>query len=165
MELGVLTTEDSVRYSFFLSVILNSNVRPSQFIQEYPHPKIKRAKIDTWIDVAEQQAIAVEFKYHRGIPSGLNTPKPQSAGKAFKDLCRLGSLGVEAYFIHLCAAKMSNYLSRKQNGLTEYFNCKTGDEILIDESFYENKSATFLKKLGETFRLELKCCLAASLAN
>jgi len=165
LERGVLTTEDSVRYSFFLSLVLNSKIKPRQVIQEYPHPKIKKAKIDTWINVTEQRSIAIEFKYHRGIPSGRSTAKPQSAGKAFKDLSRLGSLGVDAYFIHLCAAKMSNYLSRRRNGLTEYFDCKTGDEIFIGESFYKNKSATFLKKVDKIFTVEMKCCLAASLAN
>ncbi len=85
----VYTTEDSIRYTFFAALLEVGDIRPDQVILEYAHPAIQRARIDTWITSLDGEAVAIEFKYHREIPSGKNSPRPMKAGQLFHDLKRL----------------------------------------------------------------------------
>ncbi|NMX21939.1 hypothetical protein C5S30_05815 [ANME-1 cluster archaeon GoMg4] len=84
------TTEDSVRYTFFITLLKQTNIAHHEIILEYPHPEISGAKIDTYIpSTSERKGITLEFKYDRQIPSGKHSPRPQKAGKLFNDIYKL----------------------------------------------------------------------------
>jgi hypothetical protein len=60
---GVLTTEDSVRYTFLLALISSRYCGHTDVVLEYPHPTIRGARVDTLItESANRRAAALEFK-------------------------------------------------------------------------------------------------------
>ena len=78
----IYTTEDAVRYTMFASM-LYQDIPSDSLSFEHPHPTLKRAKIDTWLQIDGEKPIAIEFKYDRGIPSGRNLPGPQKPAVYF----------------------------------------------------------------------------------
>ena len=69
-ENAVPTTEDSVRYTFFAG-LLRAGLQPHEIVLEHRHDAIAGAEIDTFIPgIGTGPAVAIEFKYDRGIPSG-----------------------------------------------------------------------------------------------
>ncbi|HJV45277.1 MAG TPA: hypothetical protein VJ824_06075, partial [Bacillota bacterium] len=90
LDKGVFTTEDSVRYTFFTTLMNELNVQPYEVILENLHPSIERIKVDTYIpSTTNRKGLVSEFKYDREIPSGKNAPRPHKAGKVFADIYRL----------------------------------------------------------------------------
>src|SRR5438874_2334410 len=75
------TTEDGVRYTFFVA-LMRCGISPEQVILESSHPTISGAKIDTVIPgTGAWPDTAIEFKYDRANLKGTNQPRPQKAGK------------------------------------------------------------------------------------
>ena len=137
------TTEDSIRYTFFASLIRNG-VEPHQLVLEFPHPSIENAKIDMGLIYDEEKfSIAFEFKYDRDVPSGKNLPVTQKAVKIFEDFYRLCQTGVLSYFIYVTNRKMANYFSNSSNGHTELWNLEYGEEINIDQNYFSDKPEGF----------------------
>jgi len=154
----VVTTEDSVRYTFF-AALLKTGVTPDQVVLEYPHPAIDRAKIDTWLPFHKGGSIAVEFKYDRNPPGGMNQPKTQKAGAVFKDLRRQAlvakDLGVRSYFVYVTSEEMAVYFKNPNNGHLRLWNLENGSDMLINEQYLSNKPNTFLKELGGIFEAKI----------
>ena len=134
LEKGVQTTEDSVRYTFF-AALLKNGVRPEEVVLEYAHPRLAgREKLDTWIERHDQRPIAIEFKYHRPIPSGHNVPKTQLAGDVFNDFERLSNMHESLnYFIYLASREMCIYFANK---FPKLWDLPKGERILIDHNFF-----------------------------
>lgn len=120
---GVPTTEDSVRYLFFASM-LDQGFDPNRIVLEYPHPVVGRARVDTVVlDPSGLPVVAIEFKYDRAGPGGHNQPRPMKAGAALADLTRLHQLTLaERWFVHLLDREMTAYLSSPRNGLSRIWN-------------------------------------------
>ena len=77
--LGVFTTEDSIRYTFYTALLSSGGLKHTDVILEHPHPVIPGAK-DTMIrGTDERSPVAVEFKYDRGNPGGKNQNRTQRA--------------------------------------------------------------------------------------
>jgi hypothetical protein len=154
-ELGVVTTEDSVRYTFF-AALLQAGVKPHQVVLEYPHPSIERAKIDTWIPSYKEGSVAFEFKYDRDPPGGKSQPKTQKAGYVFKDLRRqvkvAKGVGIRSYFIYVTSEEMAVYFRNPNNGYAELWELIQGGKLKIDENYFSNKPETFMNTLGGTFQ-------------
>lgn len=154
-ELGVVTTEDSVRYTFF-AALLQAGVKPHQVVLGYPHPAIERAKIDTWFPSYKEGSVAFEFKYDRDPPGGKNQPKTQKAGYVFKDLHRqlqvAKGVGIRSYFIYVTSEEMAVYFRNPNNGYTELWELRQGDKLAIDENYFSNKPNTFMNTLGGLFQ-------------
>lgn len=154
----VVTTEDSVRYTFF-AALLESGVTPDQVVLEYPHPAIDRAKIDTWLPAYKGGAIAIEFKYDRDPPGGLNQPKTQKAGAVFKDLRRqvlvAKEIGVRSYFVYVTSEEMAVYFRNPNNGHSELWGLESGSDMLVDEQYLSEKPKTFLGTLGGSFEAKV----------
>lgn len=169
-ELGVVTTEDSVRYTFF-AALLDAGVKPYQVVLEYPHPAIERAKIDTWLPSYKEGSVAFEFKYDRDPPGGKNQPKTQKAGYVFKDLHRqvqvAKGVGIRSYFIYVTSEEMAVYFRNPNNGYVDFWELKQGAELEIDENYFSNKPSTFLNTLGGTFQANVvgAFCRALSRGN
>jgi hypothetical protein len=90
LRLGVLTTEDSIRYTFYIALLSSGDMKHTDVILEHPHPLIPGAEIDTIIrGVNGRQPLAVEFKYDRGNPGGTNQNRTQRAAAVVGDMFRL----------------------------------------------------------------------------
>lgn len=144
---NVFTTEDSVRYSFFAALLRGPSFDPNDIIMEYPHNRINKAQVDTYIPNYDGKEVIIEFKYDRAIPSGKNAPRPQKAGKHFNDMSRLldfsTSLPAIRLFVYLTDSEMASYLRNPSNNLVDYFDMIPKSRLEIDEGFFRNKSKTF----------------------
>jgi hypothetical protein len=89
---GVFTTEDAVRYTFFIALVQALSLQPGDIVLEHDHGTIARARIDTWIPSFDGRAYGIEFKYDRPIPSGKSTPLTLKAGHIIKDMFRLAKI-------------------------------------------------------------------------
>ena len=149
---GVLTTEDSVRYTLFAAMLQN-NVEPDAVILEFPHPVIARAKVDTWLPDFHGRDVAIEFKYDRDPPGGKNQPRTQKAGAVFADLHRLRLLSDRAvcYFVYLTTPEMDVYFRNPSNGHMELYGLLPGKSVEITGTYFAGKPDTFLAKVGGAF--------------
>jgi hypothetical protein len=150
---GVFTTEDAVRYTFFVALIQTLNLQPEEIILEQDHGTIAGARIDTWIPSFDGCAYAIEFKYDRPIPSGKNAPLTQKAGQAVKDIFRLAkidaALKAEAVFVYLAMREMAGYFSNPNNGLADLFRLNTRSSLCIDRGYLANRPDTLRRSAGE----------------
>jgi len=157
---GIYTTEDSVRYSFFASLMLSEGVSPSEVIQEYPHNAIMKAEVDTFIPQYDGGEAILEFKYHRAIPSGKNSPRPQKAGQLFQDLHRLLQFNSTKkcirLLVYLTDDEMVSYMPNPNSHLKEFFALSQGETLNIGQSFFSNKSATFQNAAGGIFQAQIE---------
>lgn len=154
----VITTEDSVRYTFF-AALMKLGISPEQVVLEYPHPAIERAKIDTWLPVYKEGSIAVEFKYDRDPPGGNNQPRTQKAGAIFKDLRRQAlvalAIGVRSYFVYVTSEEMANYFRNPINGHSGLWDLESNDFVEIKHQYFLNKPRTFMNTLGSSFEAKV----------
>lgn len=165
---GVLTTEDSLRYTLFVSM-LNHHVPPNSVILEYPHPEIPRAQIDTWISEYCDNSIAIEFKYDRKTPGGKNQPKTQKAGSVFQDLFRLQLANkkteADCYFIYLTDVEMYVYFTNPDNGHHELFELPQHAVFRVDKNYFSERSQSFMNKLKEPFEMSITNVSGRSLSG
>ena len=164
----VITTEDSVRYTFFAALI-DTGVKPHEVVLEYPHPAIDRAKIDTWIPAHDGRSVALEFKYDRDPPGGMNQPKTQKAGSVFKDLHRqvrvAEGVKIRSYFVYVTSEEMAVYFRNPNNGHAEFWDLATGHTLDIDEAYFAAKPKTFMNALGGAFKARVVGACRRTLAG
>ncbi|MEM7206488.1 MAG: hypothetical protein AAF434_01565 [Pseudomonadota bacterium] len=166
--LDVITTEDSVRYTFF-AALLNSGVKPEHVVLEFPHPEIERAKIDTWLPEYGGSAVAVEFKFDRDPPGGKNQPKTQKAGAVFKDFRRQALLtkltGVRSFFVYVTSQEMAVYFRNPSNGHTKLWELEKDSVMEIDTEYLAGKPKTFIKTFGDQFEAKIIGAFQADLSG
>ena len=169
MELKVPTTEDSIRYTFFAALIASGEIEPHEVLLEVPHPKIRRAKIDTVLPSLSGRPIAIEFKYDREIPSSSAVPKPQNAGELFKDFSRLALYTTnpepERLLVYCTDHVMVKYFQNIVNGHTAFFSLALRERLMVDDAYIASKPAAFQKALGTELLVELECVWSESLPN
>ncbi|MFC2031433.1 hypothetical protein ACFLWA_12000, partial [Chloroflexota bacterium] len=103
---NVLTTEDTVRYYFFLRLV-EAGIKPGTMILERPHPRLERKQIDLTV-VHPGGSWDFELKYHRPIPSGRNRPSTQLRGQIVSDLYKLAlGDGKRKYLLYVADPKMA----------------------------------------------------------
>ena len=165
---GVLTTEDSVRYTLFASM-LHNNINPNAVILEFPHPEIPRAQIDTWMPDFHGKSVAIEFKYDRKPPGGKNPPKTQKAGSAFRDLRRLQLVNTKTdavcYFIYVTTEEMNVYFKNPNNGHEVLYELMPGNSVEIEKNYFSGKPRTFMNELQEEFEANVTSVLKLSLSG
>ncbi len=163
------TTEDSVRYSFFVALLAHSSLEPHEVVLEYPHPQIAGAKIDTFLPSFDGRPTAIEFKYDREIPSGAAVPRPQNAGELFSDISRLARFVAtpepRRLLVYCTDSIMVKYLQNPANGHASFFNLGKNQRMTVDSSYLSSKPATFLKALGSQLSVELECRWSEALPN
>jgi len=142
------TNEASVRFTFLAALLKQTNITSPEVILDCPHPKIRKAKVDTYItSTKERGELIFEFKYDREIPSGKETKGPKRAGKLFNDIYRLTQFDAKPnatrWLIYLTDAEMANYLRNPDNGLVDFFELPVGEVLRIDKNYIASKSATF----------------------
>jgi hypothetical protein len=152
---GVSTTEDSIRYTFFLALLDSNFCQHSEIVLEESHPAIPKAQIDLLIQAAPGRlSTAFEFKYDRAIPSGRNQPRTQKAGAVFKDLFRLAripaKLAQERYFIYVTGSEMRGYFQNPRNRFAEFFDLGTNQRFTITNEFIASQAQTFRRLVKGT---------------
>ena len=162
----VPTTEDSVRYTFF-AALLRNGVAPDEVVLEFPHPRIPRAEVDTWMPDFHGTAVAMEFKYDRDLPGGKNPPKTQKAGAVFKDLRRLRLLAdvASCYLVYVTTREMDVYFRNPSNGHEQFYDLLPGNSVRIGESYFAGKPQTLLRTLGGTFDARVTGVMKRSLGS
>ncbi len=160
LQRSVYTTEDSVRYTFFLALLNSTSLDPHEIILEYPHPQMERALIDTYISCLRGKSIAMEFKYDREIPSGSSVPRPMKAGAIFSDFLKLSRFSVDSkmdrLFVYCTDSIMSNYFRNPRNGHVEFFELPKGETLPIGLAYTDPKPVTFKRELGGTLLIDLE---------
>lgn len=165
-ERGVFTTEDSIRYTFFAS-LLRHGVECHDVILEHRHPTISRAQVDTWIPGFGSGGLAVEFKYDREIPSGGNGPRTQKAGKLFHDLYRLGLMDRKAQrvLVYVAGQEMSGYFSNPSNSLQDFYSLGPSNNLSINAAYMAKRPKTFLDAAAETPNVAVTALYARNLPS
>jgi len=157
---GSHTTEDSVRYTFFVALLSRTGVRAHEVILEFPHPTIS-GEIDTYIPSLGGTPTVIEFKYDRDIPSGSAVPKPQNAGELFADIYRLAKFPAppepDRFLVYCTDHIMAEYFRNPGNRYGRFFDLPRGDTMRVDEEYIEDKSTTFRKKIAGTLSTGLVC--------
>ena len=165
-ERGVVTTEDSNRYTFFAALLTKTALKPHDIVLEYPHPQLPGAKIDTFIPSCEGRPVALDFEDVCATPSGEAISRPLNAGELFEDIRRLEqfepSTKAERILVFCTDANMAKYFRHPIKGHT-FFDLMKGDRLSIDETYLAGKPATFLGALGAELRAEIECRCAESL--
>lgn len=150
------TSEDSIRYSFFLALVQTGFCIHSDVWLELPHPTISGAEIDLLVRaVPGRQSAAFEFKYDRAIPSQRNLPRTQKAGAVFKDLFRLAHIPENItnvrYFIYCTSEEMASYLRNPTNGWTRFWSLRKNEQYDLTINSVQSQSATFRGVIGNLF--------------
>lgn len=149
---GVLTAEDSIRYTFYFAFTRETGVQPQEIVLEYPHPAIPDAHIDTYMTNPQHGPLAIEFKYDRRIPAGNAIPRPQIAGELFKDMVRLKLFEpdsrVTKLLVYITDPIMANYFRNENNRHKEFFTLPMGGSMTISEVYLQDKPKTFIKALS-----------------
>jgi hypothetical protein len=114
LSLGVLTTEDTIRYTLYFALTTSGDLKHTDLTLEYPHPTMPGAKVDTVIAAAsDRESMAFEFKYDRANPGGSNQNRTQRAARVLIDLFRLVKVPAEMaaakYFVYVTDAEMAGY--------------------------------------------------------
>lgn len=164
----IFTTEDSVRYTFFISLLKSFCLKPEDIILEYPHPVITKAEIDTYIPNYFAKPTALEFKYHRRIPSGRNVDRTGFSGALFADIKRLRLVvetsGARAFFVYVCDDEMAGYLRNQRNGLRKFFLLPENKTLILDDEFFRGRAKTLRARAGEV-QAQVKMQLNRSLGE
>ncbi|MBM3245279.1 MAG: hypothetical protein FJZ15_05750 [Candidatus Omnitrophica bacterium] len=144
---NIFTTEDSVRYTFFHSLITEGNYKPEDIILEQPckNRKFKNDRLDLYIVPKNlNRALAFEFKYNRN-KSGTYT---SDAGSLFWDFFKLNnerlSNRASAYLIYLFDEQMKKYFSSPKNNLQDLLTMSEGERLLINRKYVEKFPKSFV---------------------
>ena len=154
---SVYTTEDSIRYTLFLSLLKNNVCQHADIILELPHTAIKNAEIDAVISPPNsKESIAFEFKYDRQNPSQTNQNRTQRAGAVFKDIFRLAyippSTARRKLFVYITDSEMASYFDNPHNKLNTFFHLRKGHSYDITPSFISSKATTFQNSLKNLYK-------------
>jgi len=147
LSLGVLTTEDTIRYALYFALTTTGGLKHTDLTLEYPHPTMTGAKVDTIIAAAVgRESVAFEFKYDRANPGGSNQNRTQRAAKALIDLFRLVKVPADVtaakYFVYVTDTEMAGYFRNPVNRLHELFELAEGAEHPLGPDSFQGFSRT-----------------------
>ena len=142
-------SEDALR-RLVLDELDKSGIPAMRLAMEYPHPNIPGARVDAVIlDGNRTPQAAIEFKYHRKIPSSHNQPRTMKAGELLTDFARLRDFpNVQRYVIYLTDGEMLRYLGNICNGL--YWLLYTKEQEISDANL--PNTATLRRTAGDWTR-------------
>ena len=120
LEMQAPFSEDNFRYLVFHG-LFKSGIDVARMVLEYPRPGNSREKIDTVIlDENGTPQIAIEFKYHRKIPSSHNQPRTMKAGELLADFARLRDFpNVQRLVVYLTDGEMLRYIRNRIHWLID----------------------------------------------
>lgn len=168
---GIFTTEDSMRYLFFHSLLKSLGAKPNGMLLESPHPDDERKEIDMILTKSDgMPELVFEFKFHREFRSGHPSPRPMKAGHMFKDIFRLARYldrvpDSRCFFVYGTDYGMRDYLSKPTNNLADFFNLRVSDNKDIDEKYLERNSKTMRGHSGKIRPCRVTARLRRDTAN
>ena len=120
LEMQAPFSEDNFRYLVFHG-LFKSGIDVTRMAIEYPRPGNSREKIDTLIlDENGTPQVAIEFKYHRKIPSRANQPRTMKAGELLADFARLRDFpNVQRLVVYLTDGEMLRYIRNRIHWLID----------------------------------------------
>ncbi len=136
---SIQTTEDTVRYYFFLE-LLGAGISPEQMVLErsHPHPALRGKEIDLTI-IRPDGFWDFELKYHRPIPSGHTRPLTQLRGQLISDLFKLAmSDSQRGYLLYLADPQMAAHWENAMPPSTRGANVP----ILLTPNWLQAQSST-----------------------
>jgi hypothetical protein len=163
---GILTTEDSVRYTFFYALTETLKLHPTEVVLEHPHPVLPGSKkIDVLISAAPQRpTIALEFKYDRNN-SDHNKARTKQAAAVVTDVFRLArmpaSVAALKYLVYLTDPEMESHFLSPKNRLSELIDAGAQGHRLTP-GIFSGHSKTFREGLGE---FETECRITGVLSK
>jgi len=167
IENNVYSNEDSIRYTFYYSLLLTNKIKHYKVILEYPYSESSYEKLDTLI--VSEPNIAIEFKFTKKIPSGFNKPRTQVAGSIFKDINKITTFNQDSalrrIFVFLTDLEMAKYLNSPVNGFVSFFNLQINNSIIIDSRFINTKAKTFYESVGKFTPVKLTCLFKEDLQH
>ncbi len=152
---GIHTTEDSIRYLLFSSLLTHGGLTPNDITLEYPHPVFAGKAVDTYVlPAGGRETMVTEFKYDRNTSKGMRKTRSQQTGQVFADVGRLARFSIAGsairrYLIYVTDSEMQGYFRNPQNGLEWFLDEEIGKEMLLDPDRLNGPSATFRKNAGE----------------
>lgn len=170
---GVYTTEDSVRYTMFASMLVN-DIDHDAVILEFPHPDIQRTnqvrgnqRLDTWMPEVHGSCVVIEFKYDRELPGGKNLNKTEKAGDVFEDLRRLQLLTDHAlcYFVYVATHAMDAYFKNPANGHVGLYELPPGESVKIGKDFFSTRPPSFIDRIRGDFEANVMSVLRRRIAD
>jgi hypothetical protein len=144
---------------------------------EYPHPNPPqgrdetRERVDTYIPSwGGIEGLAIEFKYHRQIPSGRNSPRTQKVGEIFRDIYRLLRFRESKkesflWLVYLTDNEMAKYYRNPINGFYDFFELLKGNIFEVNREFFLSKQKTFLKEVEYEFRAKIRSLWKEEMPN
>jgi hypothetical protein len=167
---GVSTSETVVCCTFVVALIEVTGLKLHEVVfEERKNSKLGSIKTDISLFNFFGKRCSIEFKYHREIPSGWNSPLPQIAGLLFKDIFRLSQdyvpEAVHALFVYLTSDEMTRYLSSPSNGLVDFFDLPVGWRRAIDETYLALRSQTLRRSAGVITPCTVEALFSCRLCN
>ena len=132
LEMQAPFNEDLVR-RIVLDELVKLGTPAMRLKTEYPHPKVQGKRVDAVI-LGDNGApeVAVEFKYHRKIPSRTNQPRTMNAAELLADFAKLRDFhDVERFVVYLTDGEMLQYLKNPDNGLSWILEHSREQEISL----------------------------------
>lgn len=160
LEKGIPTTEDTVRYLFFLQ-LTGRGIETDRIVLERPHPKLTKKEIDLSLS-SDGRWWDIECKYNRSIPSGRNLPLAQVRGALIADLFKLGmSDGARGFQIYVAETSIAQSVRRN---CSELFASGIGGRTMLSSIWVSTQVPTVAsevnKRLGELPNdMSLSLCL------
>ena len=130
LEMQAPFSEDALR-RLVLDELAKSGIPAMRLEMEYPHPNIPGARVDAVIlDGNRTPQAAIEFKYHRKIPSSHNQPRTMNAGELLADFARLRDFpNVQRLVVYLTDDEMLKYFQNPNSGVHWLLNPNKEHEI------------------------------------
>jgi hypothetical protein len=149
-------TEDSVRYTFFASLLKSTNISPHEIFLEYPYNTQNKLKLDVYVNSKLfGSRLAIEFKYDRKNPSGQNSNRTQKAGSLFNDISKLRNFDSREkllrFLIYLTDDEMAVYLSGRHDILKKFLILKRKKISTLGRQVFQ-KCQKFSKKKQVMYR-------------
>ncbi len=112
-----------MRYDFYSLLI--SDINRKKIWLEYPHGKLDRKKIDTYIEI--NNGVFIEFKFFRRLKSKQAVDRTGQIASLFADFMKLHCINPNAkkYVIVLTDDEMLNYIKNKKNMYNSILEEKT----------------------------------------
>lgn len=147
------TSEDSIRYCFFHTLVCSRSVcSPNEIVLEYQHPSIPKAQIDTCVRLGKDGPdYSIEFKFHKKPENVKNSPRTMKAGQLFNDFFRQAEFKktynrTVCYVVYVTDVEMQRYFSKSSICKT-WHNLIVGEQLELNEEYFEGIPPTFRNEM------------------
>jgi hypothetical protein len=137
---GIPTTEDTIRYYFFLE-LMSAGLSPDHMILErpHPHPQLRGKEIDL-STLGGGDRWDLDVRYHRRTPGGRNLPLTQLRGSIVADLYKLALS--DAPVCHLLYVAEEPAAAHMQSRLSWLLDAQPSAPLHIDAAWLKTQPAT-----------------------